>query len=177
MQEECRSWDVNDIVFGPAMWPTYHSLMRADFTLFDQYKFEHAGESCIRVSCCLVDLCMSCQEVRSMSSITGKLQAAVASLSSLGASWQKLCCPSFPLISIPLNVCAGEPPLGCPITAFYGSRDRRITKGMVEGWQLFTTGSFEAIQIEGHHLWPLDKKAKVSWLSHICKRLHDLEAY
>jgi hypothetical protein len=46
-QEECRGWDVNDIVFGPAMWPTYHGLMRADFTLFDQYKFEHAGESCV----------------------------------------------------------------------------------------------------------------------------------
>ena len=47
---------------------------------------------------------------------------------------------------------------------------------MVEGWQLFTNGSFEAIQIEGHHLWPLNKEAKVSWLSHICQRLHSLEA-
>ena len=48
---------------------------------------------------------------------------------------------------------------------------------MVDGWQLFTTGSFEAVQIEGHHLWPLDKEAKVSWLSHICQRLHGPEAY
>lgn len=113
----------------------------------------------------------------SILSIRGILQAAVASLPSVWASWQQLRCPPFPLITIPLNVCAGEPPLGCPITAFYGSRDRRITKGMVEGWQLFTNGSFEAIQIEGHHLWPLNKEAKVSWLSHICQRLGSLEAY
>jgi len=42
-QDECRGWDVNEIVFGPAMWPTYHSLMRADFTLFDEYQYQHAG--------------------------------------------------------------------------------------------------------------------------------------
>ncbi len=44
LQEECRGWDVNEVVFGPAMWPTYHSLMRADFTLFDEYKYQHAGK-------------------------------------------------------------------------------------------------------------------------------------
>ena len=42
-QDECRGWDVNEIVFSPAMWPVYHALMRADFTLFDEYKHEHAG--------------------------------------------------------------------------------------------------------------------------------------
>ena len=44
MQEECRRWDVNELVFSPAVWPSYHSLMRADFTLFDSYTFEHQGE-------------------------------------------------------------------------------------------------------------------------------------
>ena len=52
-QEECRGWDVNEVVFGPAMWPTYHSLMRADFTLFDEYKFQRAGEA-------LGECCLSC---------------------------------------------------------------------------------------------------------------------
>ena len=42
---------------------------------------------------------------------------------------------------------------------------------MVEGWQRFTTGRFELLEIAGHHLWPLDKEAKVSWLGHICERL------
>ena len=45
LQEECRGWDVNEVVFGPAMWPTYQSLMRADFTLFDEYEYQHAGKS------------------------------------------------------------------------------------------------------------------------------------
>lgn len=43
MQEECRQWDVNEIVFSPAMWGSYHHLMRSDFTLFDEYKFTAAG--------------------------------------------------------------------------------------------------------------------------------------
>ena len=46
---------------------------------------------------------------------------------------------------------------------------------MVEGWQRFTTSAFEAIEIGGHHLWPLDRQAKVSWLEHICQRLDSLE--
>ena len=46
---------------------------------------------------------------------------------------------------------------------------------MVEGWQRFTTGTFEVVEIAGHHLWPLDKEAKVSWLAHICERLTRLE--
>jgi hypothetical protein len=44
LQDECRSWDVNDIVFSPALWPTYHHLMRSDFQLFDEYVYEHEGE-------------------------------------------------------------------------------------------------------------------------------------
>ena len=42
-QEECRGWDVNEVVFTPALWPTYQALMRADFTLFDEYEFRGAG--------------------------------------------------------------------------------------------------------------------------------------
>jgi hypothetical protein len=43
-QEECRGWDVNEIVFSNAMWPVYHGLMRADFKLFDEYEHTHAGD-------------------------------------------------------------------------------------------------------------------------------------
>lgn len=38
-QDECRGWDVNEVVFTPALWPIYQALMRADFTLFDEYEF------------------------------------------------------------------------------------------------------------------------------------------
>ena len=43
VQEECRGWDVNEVVFSPDLWGTYHALMRADFSLFDEYVFTHAG--------------------------------------------------------------------------------------------------------------------------------------
>ena len=46
---------------------------------------------------------------------------------------------------------------------------------MVEGWQRFTSSAFKAFEIDGHHLWPLDKQAKVSWLELICQRLQSLE--
>lgn len=42
-QEECRGWDVNEVVFTPALWPIYQALMRADFTLFDEYQFSGTG--------------------------------------------------------------------------------------------------------------------------------------
>jgi hypothetical protein len=48
LQDECRSWDVNEIVFSPALWPAYHHLMRSDFQLFDEYVFEHEGGRIVR---------------------------------------------------------------------------------------------------------------------------------
>jgi surfactin synthase thioesterase subunit len=42
-QDECRQWDINEVVFTPAMWPTYEPLLRADFRLFDEYAFSEAG--------------------------------------------------------------------------------------------------------------------------------------
>ena len=43
VQEECKQWDVSPALFSPALWPVYHSIMRADFNLFDQYQFTHEG--------------------------------------------------------------------------------------------------------------------------------------
>lgn len=37
LQAECKLWDVNEAVFHPSVWPTFEPLLRADFTLFDQY--------------------------------------------------------------------------------------------------------------------------------------------
>jgi surfactin synthase thioesterase subunit len=36
-QEECRGWDVNEVVFSEQMWAVYGGLLRADFGLFDTY--------------------------------------------------------------------------------------------------------------------------------------------
>ena len=37
-QDECRGWDINELVFSSGMWPTYQPLLRADFTIFDEYQ-------------------------------------------------------------------------------------------------------------------------------------------
>jgi surfactin synthase thioesterase subunit len=44
-QDECRGWDVNDVVFSEQMWGVYGGLLRADFGLFDTYKPEGADKS------------------------------------------------------------------------------------------------------------------------------------
>ena len=61
----------------------------------------------------------------------------------------------------------GEGKLAVPITAFYGSQDRRISRDMVCGWAAHTSASFSLVCIEGHHLWPTQKEAKAVWLQHI----------
>ena len=43
-KEECRGWNVGEVVFSAAMWPVYQPLMRADFRLFDEYEFTREGE-------------------------------------------------------------------------------------------------------------------------------------
>lgn len=45
---------------------------------------------------------------------------------------------------------------------------------MVAGWQRFTTAVFAVTQIEGNHLWPLNKVAKTDWLSKITAKLQEL---
>ncbi|KAL4451499.1 hypothetical protein ABPG75_007161 [Micractinium tetrahymenae] len=110
--EECRGWDVNELVFSAALWGTYQPLMRADFTLFDEYEHTHEG----------------------------------------------------------------APPFGFPLTAFWGSRDRRIKQRMVQGWARFTSGPFQLLEVEGHHLWPLEKASKAAWLGVVAEQLAALAA-
>jgi surfactin synthase thioesterase subunit len=48
-QEECRGWNVNEIIFEEPNWKQYSGMMRDDFTLFDSYSFTpppaHVGPS------------------------------------------------------------------------------------------------------------------------------------
>ena len=41
VQDECRAWDINNIIFEPSMWTMYQPMLRADFSLFDSYEFTH----------------------------------------------------------------------------------------------------------------------------------------
>lgn len=37
--EECRGWDVNEVVFQEGNWKAFSGMMRDDFTLFDEYEY------------------------------------------------------------------------------------------------------------------------------------------
>jgi surfactin synthase thioesterase subunit len=71
------------------------------------------------------------------------------------------------MTAISAFICTGAEAFGFPITAFHGSRDRKISADMVAEWRRFTSAAFSQLEIEGHHLWPLDKAAKREWLSRI----------
>lgn len=92
----------------------------------------------------------------------------------------------------------GEAPFSFPLVSFWGRHDKRVTREMVEvcgvpclsaaahfpssqlrralvaqGWQRFTTGPFSCIEIEGNHLWPMEKGPKAVWLKAITDRLRE----
>ena len=122
-KDEARTWDVNEMVFTH-LWKTYHSIMRHDFALFDEYPEPREDESSRRR-------------------------------------------------------------FDFPITTFYGTRDRKVTRAMVAKWRAFARGNrerdsddddddapaFECVEIEGNHLFPLEPGAKTTWLRHIAERL------
>lgn len=71
--------------------------------------------------------------------------------------------------------------LSCPLTVFAGTRDGRCPASALCGWARFAgkKGSasadsglpaFELVNVEGPHLWPLDKAAKPGWMRAILER-------
>lgn len=40
----CRAWGISEAVFHPGVWEEYEPLLRNDFRLFDEYRFERGGE-------------------------------------------------------------------------------------------------------------------------------------
>jgi medium-chain acyl-[acyl-carrier-protein] hydrolase len=46
-----------------------------------------------------------------------------------------------------------EPPLACPIAAFAGSRDRKMSRESLEAWRAHTTSVFSPSMFEGDHFF------------------------
>lgn len=107
---ECRRWNINEIVFTE-LWSVYHPLLRADFSLFDQYNYDHDEEN---------------------------------------------------------------PKFTWPLTVFSATSDGMITQSMCKGWQEQTSGKFVLENLNGHHLFPLQKEQKSIWLGKIAERLDDV---
>ena len=65
----------------------------------------------------------------------------------------------------------GEAPFTFPLSVFFATRDRKVTRPMVEQWAAFTTGDFAVHPIQGHHLFILatgdQRTAKEAWLAHV----------
>lgn len=63
--------------------------------------------------------------------------------------------------------------IDAPIHAFYATKDKKVTKEMVEGWKAYTgdLGNFTLTSITGHHLFPVDQPAhadaRTKWLTQI----------
>jgi len=106
---ECRRWNINEIVFAE-LWSVYHPMLRADFTLFDQYEYQHGDESKF--------------------------------------TW--------------------------PLTVFSAKNDDMITSTMCQLWKEQTTELFEFFEVDGNHMFPLDKEQKSDWLDKIAKGLDDV---
>jgi pimeloyl-ACP methyl ester carboxylesterase len=39
-KDECRAWGMDEAAFGEKIWPVFEPLLRADFTLFDEYEYD-----------------------------------------------------------------------------------------------------------------------------------------
>jgi medium-chain acyl-[acyl-carrier-protein] hydrolase len=46
-----------------------------------------------------------------------------------------------------------EPPLDCPITAYCGTADARVTVQSLDGWAQQTTGTFDVETFPGGHFY------------------------
>ena len=89
------------------------------------------------------------------------------------SSTQLVCGVSHDVQSTPTrNVAnAEEEPFDFPFHTFYGTKDSRVTAHAMQGWRHFTTGAFSCDPINGNHLWPLDKAAKLQWLQRIVNKM------
>lgn len=54
-----------------------------------------------------------------------------------------------------------EAPLACPVTAFGGKSDRRVTESEVSAWRVQTTGEFRFEMFEGGHFFFQDRRDEV----------------
>ena len=116
---------MNEIVFSAAMWGTYQPLMRADFRLFDEYEFSHAGGLAWRVRC-----------AHAMSGRTSLLcnwaGCGVRRDSATKPSIQRLRFASGAYLCCCCDAGAGEAAFDFPLATFFGARDRRVAEWMVQ---------------------------------------------
>jgi surfactin synthase thioesterase subunit len=110
LQDECRGWDISDVVFSAAMWGMYQPMLRADFKLFDEYTPSSSSSSS---SSSHHGKCNACSD---NSREDAAAAAAATSTSMAGAT----------------SMSPQQRPFGFPMRLFWGDQDRRVTQGMVQ---------------------------------------------
>ncbi|KAF6253165.1 Alpha/Beta hydrolase protein [Scenedesmus sp. NREL 46B-D3] len=153
-KDECRGWDISDVVFSAGMWDMYQPMLRADFKLFDEY----TPSSCS--SCC-----NSSSNGSSSGSTSGHACSDSSSRDSLSdpAASSSGCDGPFPR----QQQCR----FSCPLRLFWGKQDRRVSQAMVQEWASYTSSTCSASSIDGNHLFPLQPAAKQHWLTQVAQSL------
>ncbi|MER5194584.1 thioesterase II family protein [Streptomyces sp. NPDC002755] len=54
------------------------------------------------------------------------------------------------------------PPLGCPVTAFNGLTDPKVSSPAVDAWRDHTTASFDSVTFPGSHFYLVDRHEEVT---------------
>lgn len=156
-KDECRGWDVNDVVFTAAMWPIYQPLMRADFAIFDQYVNDddpadngYYGDSAAADAAAAAAAATRAECSPQPAADGGHTICGLGGLGSNGScsgveAAHTSLLPDSSLTSVlsdkaavaaETRLCPAKP-VGAPITAFWARRDRRVTRDMVSGWRRF----------------------------------------
>ena len=175
--------------------------MRADFNLFDQYQFTHEGVRLLlayvhECSCSNLQTITGCRyRVHALLQTSMIHWSAHRSAQIDHTSYTHTIMHTHTHLSMLLYTTGwwlasvATDTNNCPcLSAAYACRSSSICSSSEHilrqqrqkgdcrngpGWQSFTTGPFSCTPIEGNHLWPLDKHAKVTWLQAI---VHELDA-
>merc|ERR1711862_9880 len=60
------------------------------------------------------------------------------------------------------------------VTAFSAKDDGMVTPAMCRGWEEQTSGEFELVELDGNHMFPLNREQKSAWLAKIAQGLDDV---
>jgi hypothetical protein len=129
-KEECRGWDVNELVFSAALWGTYQVGGRLGGCGCGRRR--GCGSPCWHCHCTIA-VC------KSTARCCRRLPAAGSCLLAHSHLTAPACCFVQPLMRADFTLFdeydhrhAGAAPFDFPLTAFWGSRDRRIKQAMVQ---------------------------------------------
>jgi surfactin synthase thioesterase subunit len=157
-RDEARAWGVSEIVFEK-LWGTYEKILRADFSLFDRYRLE-----------ALDDDDDDDDDVSANDANRGHPPGGHPPGEEDGGG-------TAPVKDGTPTASAEATAFDHPATVFHGSRDARVTEAMTLEWARFHRGAaggekdrqcvFESVEIEGGHLFNLEKDAKRAWLERV----------